>query len=373
MFTINTSYFYSKIIYIASTLILVTFSLKAQKYSNEFLSLGVGARALGMSNAFVATVNDATAGYWNPAGLNGLEKDMQVSLMHAEYFAGIARYDYGSVAKRINPKSVLGFSVIRFGVDDIPDTSELIDANGNINYDRIKSFSAADYAFLLSYARKAKKEGLNYGANVKVIHRIVGDFATAWGFGVDAGMQYHKGKWRLGAVGRDLTSTFNAWSFSIPDNLRQVFVQTGNVIPENSLEVTRPRLILGAAHKFNINQKFSIQPELNLINTFDGQRNTLVKSDVVSIEPAFGVEAAYKNIIFLRGGVGNYQQLTDINNQRITSVQPNIGIGLRIKGFHLDYAFTNIGSQGNSFYSNIFSVKFDFNLPKTQQTGASTN
>ena len=44
--------------------------LTAQKYSNEFLSIGVGAKNFSMGNAVVASVNDVTAGYWNPAGLN---------------------------------------------------------------------------------------------------------------------------------------------------------------------------------------------------------------------------------------------------------------------------------------------------------------
>ena len=123
----------------------------ARKYSNEFLAIGVGARALGMSGAFVSAASDATAGYWNPAGLTGITSKFQGALMHSEYFAGIAKYDYGSLATRLDPKSVLAVSVVRFGVDDIPDTSELIDANGNINYDRIQSFSAADYGFLFSY------------------------------------------------------------------------------------------------------------------------------------------------------------------------------------------------------------------------------
>jgi hypothetical protein len=372
MFTINKSLFQSKIIlsFFIGILLHHTSSAQAPKYSNEFLAIGVGARALGMSNAFVATVNDATAGYWNPAGLARLENDMQVSLMHAEYFAGIARYDFGGFAKKIDQKSAIGFSVIRFGVDDIPDTSELIDANGNINYDRIKSFSAADYAFLLSYARKLKKEGLSFGANAKVINRQVGSFATAWGFGIDLGLQYQKGTWLFGAVGRDITGTFNAWSFNIPDNLRNVFNQTGNIIPENSLEVTLPRVVLGVSKKINFNQRFTLQPELNLINTFDGLRNTLIKSNTLSIEPAFGMEAGYRNIVFLRAGVGNFQQITDINNNRVNSFQPNIGIGLKIKRFYLDYAFTNIGDQGSSFYSNIFSVKVDFNKRKPTPTEA---
>src|ERR1044072_1674572 len=91
---------------------------QAPKYSNEFLNIGVGARALGMSNAYITSVNDVTAGYWNPAGLNRIGNQHQVALMHSEYFAGIAKYDYGAFATRLDSSSVLGVSLIRFGVDD---------------------------------------------------------------------------------------------------------------------------------------------------------------------------------------------------------------------------------------------------------------
>ncbi|HNA59388.1 MAG TPA: hypothetical protein PLJ43_14750, partial [Chitinophagales bacterium] len=64
----------------------------APKYSNEFLSIGVSAQALGMSNSVVAGVNDVTSAYWNPAGLMLVEPDIQLGAMHAEYFAGIAKY-----------------------------------------------------------------------------------------------------------------------------------------------------------------------------------------------------------------------------------------------------------------------------------------
>ena len=332
----------------------------ARKYSNEFLAIGVGARALGMSGAFTSAVSDATSGYWNPAGLNGLSAKYQGALMHSEYFAGIAKYDYGAFATRLDPKSVMAVSVVRFGVDDIPDTSELIDANGNINYDRIQSFSAADYGFLFSYARQLKKEGLSVGANAKVIHRKVGDFAKSWGFGLDAGIQYNPGKWRWAAMARDITSTFNAWTYNLSPEQRDAFEKTGNTIPVNTVEITLPTLTLGGARTFALGKKFSLLTEIDLQTTFDGMRNTVIRDKTFSMTPVLGLEAGYRNIVFLRGGIGNLQNIqNDENTGRITTFQPNLGLGLRIKGIYIDYALTDIGDQSTSLFSNVFSLRFD--------------
>ena len=211
---------------------------QAPKYSNEYMNIGVGARALGMSNSYITSVDDVTAGYWNPAGLLGIGNQHQVALMHSEYFAGIAKYDYGAFATRLDSTSVLGVSLIRFGVDDIPNTTELIDANGNVDYSRITTFSAIDWGFLVSYAKQLKIKGLRVGASAKIIRRKVGDFAGAWGFGLDAGAQYDYKKWKFAAMARDITTTFNAWTFNLSDDMKDVFLATGNVIPENSVEIT---------------------------------------------------------------------------------------------------------------------------------------
>ena len=349
--------------YICLLIFMATFSFayaQAPKYSNEFLAIGVGARGLGMSGAQAASVNDVTAAYWNPAGLQGLSKAPQIALMHSEYFAGIAKYDYGSFGKRIDSNSVIAFSAIRFGVDDIPNTTELIDANGNVNYDRITKFSAADYAFIASYARNIKKvKGLTFGANAKVIHRVIGDFAKSWGFGLDAGIQYRNNNWVFGASGKDITTTFNAWSYSLSDKMKEVFSVTGNIIPENSMELTMPRIILGAGRNFKINKTFTALAEINFDVTTDGYRNVLIKSNPFSVDPKMGVEIGIASIIFPRIGVCNIQQSTDIFGKGITTFQPTCGIGVRFRSIHVDYAFTDIGDQSVALYSHVISLKFD--------------
>ena len=148
-----------------------------RKYSNEFLNIGAAARGLGMGNAQLASVQDATAGYWNPALLTTVLDQPTVSLMHADYFAGIAKYDFAAVAipNKAN-KSTIGFSLLRFAVDDIPNTLFLVEPDGSLNYNNIQSFSSADYAFLFSYAKQLKKiknYDVSFGANTKIIYRKV--------------------------------------------------------------------------------------------------------------------------------------------------------------------------------------------------------
>lgn len=335
---------------------------KAPKYSNEFLQIGVSADALGFGNAVVADIDNVHASYWNPAGLTEIKDFMQASFMHAEYFAGIAKYDYLGWAMPLDSMSTIGATIIRFGVDNIPNTTQLIDNNGNIDYDRITTFSAADYALLFSYARKLKVPGLSIGGNFKVIYRQIGDFADSWGFGIDAGIQYKlKKNWRFGLMMRDVTSTFNAWFFNLDDNTKEVFEATGNVIPENGLELTMPRIILGAQGRFKLGKGFYTKTEIDVSFTTDGRRNVLFRTSPVSIDPYAGVEVGFKEFVAVRAGFGNFQWVKKITNGEQLTFQPNVGIGVGFKGVHIDYAYTDIGDQSTALYSHVISLRVDIN------------
>ncbi|MBD3637311.1 MAG: hypothetical protein HUJ25_08170 [Crocinitomicaceae bacterium] len=358
---------------IVSTLVLTqgVFAQKdiTPKYSNEFLSIGVGAAAIGQSNAVVAGVNDVTSGYWNPAGLTEIPDFIQIGAMHSEYFAGIAKYDYIGVAKPIDRNSTAAFTFIRFGVDDIPNTTQLIDAAGNIDYDNITTFTAGDYGFLFSYARKMPVEGLSFGGNFKVIYRHVGDFARSWGFGLDAGVNYKLGeKWRFGAVVRDVTSTFNAWSFNLSDQMIETFQKTDNEIPQNGLEITMPKIIVGAQFKTNIIKDFYLSTEIDLDLNTDGRRNVLIRTSPISIDPHWGLEIGYGKWVALRAGIGNLQWIKNTDLTESLTFQPNVGIGVGFKSIRIDYAFTDLGDPSVALYSHVFSLRVGLSDPKREDS-----
>jgi len=345
-------------------LLLLCASSPAQtvrKYSNEFMNIGVDAAALGMANAMTASTNDVNSGYWNPAGLVHLE-DHQLSLMHANYFANIAQYDYIAYANTIDGDSAWGISLIRFGVDDIMNTTELIDSQGNIDYNRISLFSTADYGVTFSYARKLQVPGFQYGVNAKIIHRIIGKFAGSWGFGFDAGLQFERNDWKFGLMLRDITTTYNVWSIDEAE-----YKKIANAIPgqnqelPESTEITAPKVQLGLSKKFIVRYDYSILAAANLNMQFT-KTNDILSTDFVSIDPALGFEFGYTDLVFLRAGVGNFQNIQQIDNTEKVGFQPNIGLGFKYKGIQIDYALTNLGNQSAALYSNIFSVKVDLGL-----------
>ncbi|MCS7188572.1 MAG: PorV/PorQ family protein [Bacteroidia bacterium] len=334
------------------------------KYSNEFLKIGVGARAAGLGNAQVAAVSDATAGYWNPGALPVVPPYPQLILMHSEYFASVAKYDYGTLAFPLQETRRVSISFIRLGIDDIPNTLRFYDGN-SYDFSRITKFSVADMALYLSYAQPLRDTTLSIGGSFKVIHRLLGPFATAWGFGMDLGLLYRKGPWRAGVALYDATSTFNAWTFNT-ETFEEAFILTGNAIPQNSVEWTRPSLRLGGSVHIWQSRRVSIMPALDWVIFTDGMRNTLLKSRPFSADLSVGIELRYRDWVALRGGMTNFQQARQWNGRRYLTFYPTAGIGFRIWHFGVDYALANFTGFSQGLYSHLVSLRLDFHPTLTK-------
>ncbi len=303
------------------------------KYAGEFISLGVGGRALGMGGAYVAMANDVTAGYWNPAGLSRIMYP-EVVLMHDERFGSLINHDYGAVALPYGSSSSVALSVIRLGVDGIHDTrNALIDPNGGgilddaarIDYDRLTYFNAADWAFYFTYSFK-RSERLSYGFNVKLIRRDLGEH-HANGIGFDVGVLFNP--WRelfLGANFQDVTTTLLAWD-------------TGRN------ELISPTLKLGTAYRIELFGG-SLFPAFDIDVRFENRSSSANASlGPVSFDFHGGFEYNVKNLIALRSGMNDLGQFT-------------IGAGIMLPKLHLDYSFARFNAVDRLPDSHRISVRF---------------
>lgn len=300
---------------------------KFGKYAGEFMSIGVGGRALGLGSAYTALANDVTAGYWNPAGLARINYP-ELSLMHDERYGNLVNYDYGGFALPYGANSVdaetgekvfnaatFAISVIRLGVDGIPDTRKaLADSNSNgimdgderLDYNAITFFNASDYAIYFSYA-KQHSENFFYGANVKLIRRNLGTIhGNGIGFDV-AALYLPTENISIGANLQDATTTLVAWS-------------TG------TNELISPTLKIGAAYFFELfSGRFA--PVLGADVRFENRQFASVAHlGPISFDPQAGLEFDYKNIVAVRAGYNDIGNLT-------------LGAGLHLRKLDIDYSF----------------------------------
>ncbi|MFN0157743.1 MAG: PorV/PorQ family protein [Bacteroidota bacterium] len=309
------------------------------KYAGEFMSLGVGGRALGMGGAFVALANDVTAGYWNPAGLSHINYP-QFTLMHDEQFGNLVNYDYAAAAMPFGTSASLGLSVIRLGVDDIKDTrGALIDLNGNGIFDpgerldesQISYFSASDWAFYLTYSKKYSDD-FSYGANVKIIRRELGD-NSATGIGFDVGLWYTPFEnLVLGANLQDVTTTFLAWD-------------TG------TNELISPTMKIGSAYFIEaFGGRFA--PAIDFDIRFENrQYASTFNAGPISMDLHGGLEFQLKNLVALRVGYSDVKQIT-------------FGAGLQLPKLNIDYSFAKF--DGINQLGNTHRISLMFTLEAEQ-------
>jgi hypothetical protein len=292
------------------------------KYAGEFLSIGVGGRALGLGGAYAALANDASAGYWNPAALARLNYP-EFMLMHDERFGGIVNYDFGAVAIPFGTDVTLGVSIMRLGVDGIPDSrNALVDRNQNgildstdfIDPSKVTYFNSADWALYFTYSKRVSNN-LTYGINLKILRRGL-EVASATGIGFDIGVLYSpRENWFVAANMQDVTTTLVAWS-------------TG------TNELISPTLKLGTAYFIDLFQgRFA--PTIDVDVRFENRQfASIAHLGPISFDPHMGLEFDYKNTVALRIGYNDVKQLT-------------LGAGLHLRKLDIDYSFARFSEEND--------------------------
>jgi hypothetical protein len=297
---------------------------QATRYAGEFLRIGVGARALGMGSAFVGLADDGTAAFWNPAGLATLQT-RQISAMHAEQFGSIVQYDFLSFAMPLadpgRPGQGLGVSLLRLGVNDIPDTRglQILDQNGNGLFDypedrllvdesRFVFDSDNDVALLLSYAREVRP-GLSVGGSFKVVRQWLGDSLRSNGFGLDvAALWVGPRGWSAGATLRDASTTRILWNTGTSEF----------VAPSLRIGGAKSRAFRGRRHV--VTAALDVQ-----VGFSDERLASQAHLGAVTFEFHPGLEYWLERKLALRVGL-------DARNF-------SAGAGIRIRKFGLDYAY----------------------------------
>jgi hypothetical protein len=173
---------------------------------------------------------------------------------------------------------------------------------------------------------------------------------------------------------KDITTTFNAWSYSFSEKDKQILALTNNVIPKSSTEITLPRIQFGVAYHKNFKGKIDLTAEIDWELTTDGKRNTLISTKKVSMDPRIGIELGLWNYFFLRGGVNNFQKMYNTKGKKSFTVQPNIGAGFKYKDYvAVDYAYTDVGKASENQYSHVVSLVLGINKRKRKETSELIN
>ncbi len=359
---------------IASFFLLTCLPVSAQqiaKYGADFLAGGVDARALAMGGANVALSHDVNSVYWNPAGLTQTEYS-EIAYMHAERFAGIVSFDFAAISYPASYNSTVGLSFFRSGVNDIKNTLNAWDADRNqpkANPESyITSFSAADMAFFLSYARRLNQR-LSLGASGKIIRRTIGNFADAWGYSFDAGVQWLGDQFMIGVQIQDLSTMLQSWSvnasaFTIEDinpntgspyTFTEAFDQD---LPTGDTFLVLPVMRLGSGLKFIISSHSTILIGLDVDVAFDGQHADAFNLGDISFHPRVGGEYSFRNLIALRAGINRIAQTDSYG----LDIVPSVGAGIQLGPLSIDYGFGDFGGLVSDLgYSHRISAHFTWN------------
>jgi len=307
----------------------------------SFLEIGVGSRAIGMGGAFVAVADDATALYWNSAGIARLKKNEMV-FIHTKWIADI-NYNYLGTAFPIGNVGVLGISITSLSTEEmLVRTVDMPEGTG-------ERFGVGDLAIGAAFARNLT-DRFSIGLNTKYIRQKIWHMSSA-GFAMDIGTLFTTqfngmkigmsvsnfgGKMQmLGKdtfVNYDLAPSQEGSNDRVPANLKTdkfplpIVFRVGLAMDILDVDPNKMTIAVDAAHP-NDNTEF-----MNL-----------------------GIEYSFDDFIFLRGGYKNLFLLDSEENLTLgAGLIYNINGDVKIK---FDYSYQEFGRLTNT---QSFSLAFEF-------------
>jgi hypothetical protein len=332
----------SRLLALSSVLITLCLPSSAQAVFTKvgmaglpFLKIGVG-RCTGMGEAFVAVADDATAAYWNPAGL-ALVQRRQAIFNHIDWVADI-NHEFISFVMPTGAGNV-GFAVTALSLGEFEETTiDTFQGTG-------RTFTGTDLAIGVSYARLFTDK-LAFGLTAKAVSEQIWNVGTA-GVAFDFGVHYNTG-WRnlrlamaIANFGPDLKYSGGLLNFTHEPGWEWPW--TREPIPGTYLTETFP---LPVTFRFGLAYDFFHSDQSNLTAAVDLNHFNDVNEKVNA-----GLEYRY-NPVYVRAG---YILNTDFSYGADVGWATGLsaGAGFRIQptaalGLSLDYSYRNLGRLGMS-------------------------
>lgn len=294
-----------------------------------FLEIPVGARAIGMGGAYVSLANDATALYWNAAGVAEAEKNM-LAVAHTNWIAE-SKFDFAAVVFSLGSFGTLGLSYTSLSMPDMKvRTIEMQEGTGEF-------FSAGDLSVGISYARKIT-DRFSLGVTAKYIQQKIWH-QSANGFAIDAGTTFRTDLLNGLVIGAAV-SNFGT-SMQLEGRDTRLF---GRVDPTK--QGSNERI------PFNIELDSWDLPlyfQIGISTSAIKSENFEVKVAVDAIHPNdnyesmnAGAEVSYMNMFFIRGGY-NSLFLQDNEGGLTMGVGVSTANLVDVASVSFDYAYRDFG------------------------------
>lgn len=291
----------------------------------QFLKIGVGARGVAMGESFVAVANDASALFWNPAGLVDAQQH-QVIASHAEYLVDIS-HEFLGVSYRLGENDAVGVSFSSLHMKDMEITTEL-QPFGTGRY-----FSFGDIAIGLTYSKKMTEQ-FSFGATIRYVEETL-DILKMRSVMVDLGTLYWTG----------LGSTRFAVTIS---NFGSDVEPKGNVTQANGVSVS-------SFQSFSLPTIFKLGVAMEAMETEVSRLTTSLQLNHPNDNSEhfrLGLEYAFKNTFFLRGGIKRTIGQRLFGRDETSPEDFTFGAGVAVDLAELtrvnaDYAFARFGELGS--------------------------